>query len=190
MHPFFFHYLAKYHVSNPNEELDLLWWRTENHLYCSLHLSGSVNLPGHAYNRNFHFQIFTINTFSICPILIREVSTRNHKFLNNSVEQVSLEMERFSVGPMPFSFVHNAQTSSAVLGTISVNNSDNLINSLASDVYSKEDSRATGVEGLSLWGRLLHFDFQKHLEMGSEYLVPSRQLKPESSSQGQEPNNE
>lgn len=59
-------------------------------------------------------------------------------------------MERFSVGPMPFSFVHNAQTSSAVLGTISVNNSDNLINSLASDVYSKEDSRATGVEGLSL----------------------------------------
>lgn len=164
-----------------------MWWRTENHLYCSLHLSCSVNPSGHAYNRNFHFQIFH-HTFSICPILIREVSTLNHKFLNNSVEQISFEMKRFS-GPMPFSLIHNAQTFSAVLATTSAKNSDNLINSLASDVYGKEDSRVTGDGELCLWGWLLHFDFQMHLEMSSEYLVTSWQLKPKSCSQSQEPNN-
>ena len=57
------------------------------------------------------------------------------------------------VGPMSFSPVHNAQKFSAVLGTISKTNSTN---SLPSDVHVEEDSRVTGVGGLSLGGWMRH----------------------------------
>ena len=50
---------------------------------------------------------------------------------------------------MPFSPVHNAQKFSAVLGTIS---KTKLTNSLLSNVHVEEDSRVTGVGGLSLAG--------------------------------------
>jgi hypothetical protein len=55
------------------------------------------------------------------------------------------------VDPVPFSPVYNARKFSALLDTLSANISTN---SFLSDVHIKEDLGATGVGGLSLWGRV------------------------------------
>lgn len=51
------------------------------------------------------------------------------------------------------------------------------LTSLISNVYVKKDPGVTWVGGLSLGGRMRHFDLQSRLEAVSEYLVASRSWK-------------
>lgn len=53
-----------------------------------------------------------------------------------------------------------------------------LLTSLPSDVHVKEDSRITGVGGLSLRGRVRHIELQLGLGANSENLVGAQQLTP------------
>lgn len=79
-------------------ELEQLWKRTENHLYWSLHLPRSANPQIRLTVKTFIFRFFITNTFSSYALLIWEVSTIKHKFLNNSVERVSFEVGRLPSG--------------------------------------------------------------------------------------------
>lgn len=79
-------------------ELEQLWKRTENHLYWSLHLPRSANPQIRLTVKTFIFRFFITNTFSSYALLIWEVSTIKHKFLNNSVERVSFEIGRLPSG--------------------------------------------------------------------------------------------
>ena len=97
-HTHSFNSLAKYHVSHGNEESELPWQRTESCWSCSPRSPCSVNPPGCTSRRNSRLQTSPREHFSTCPILVREVSIQNLKFLNNSMEQASFEMERFSSG--------------------------------------------------------------------------------------------
>ena len=69
------------------------------------------------------------------------------------MKRTSFEMERFPVvGPMPFSPVHNARKFSAVLGTISANNSKTIRPTRSPPVSTSKKTRGLlGLEGLA-WG--------------------------------------
>ena len=98
-HTHSFNPLAKYHV------LPIQVW-SQN---CGDEGLGAIDVAarvGHAQQsllvmlimEIFTFRFFTTNAFSTCPILIWEVSTLNHQFLNNSMQRTSFEMERFPSG--------------------------------------------------------------------------------------------
>ena len=98
------------------------------------------------------FKLFTINTFSTCPILPWEGSTLIINFLIIQWNKHPLKWRGFPVVcPMPFSPVHNAQKFSAVLGTISTNNTKTIQPTCSPPMsMSKKTRGLLGLESLAL----------------------------------------